>query len=119
MRAAAVALLVLGSLLVPSPASAGGDADRIVRLLERVTVTDVRPYHPGYDRDCDPGACVFGTPWTDAYDGPAGRNGCDTRQDVLLRQMRDIEPRRGSRCRIYEAHLTDPYTGALRQRRTP
>ena len=40
-----------------------------------------------------------------------GHNGCDTRQDVLLQQMRHIELRWGSHCRIYQARLTDPYTG--------
>ena len=43
-------------------------------------------------------------PWTDEHDGP-GRSQRLRRpaQDVLLRQMRDIELRWGSRCRIYEA----------------
>ncbi|PVG84666.1 deoxyribonuclease [Nocardioides gansuensis] len=81
------------------------------RLLREVEVVDEIDWQPGYDRACDPGACVFGPAWTDDHDGVGGHNGCDTRQDVLLRQMRDIELRWGSECRIYEARLTDPYTG--------
>ena len=103
------ALLALVSQ-VPGPASAS-PGDRIRDLLERVAVTDSAPYHPGYDRDCDPGGCVFGEEWTDDNDTRFGHNGCDTRQDVLLQQMRDIELRWGSECRIYQARLKDPYTG--------
>ena len=106
-----VALLALVSL-VSGPASAtASPGDRIRDLLERVAVTDSAPYQPGYDRDCDPGGCVFGEEWTDDNDTRFGHNGCDTRQDVLLQQMRDIELRWGSECRIYQARLKDPYTG--------
>lgn len=87
-------------------------ATRITRLLGRVTVVSNEPYHPGYDRSCAPGhACVFGQPWTDQHPGSAGHNGCDTRQDALLAQLRRIEMRWGSRCRIYDGVLVDPYTG--------
>lgn len=79
-------------------------------LLDRARVEPFA-FHAGYDRSCDPGACVFGPLWTDKYRGPGGRNGCDTRQDVLLDQMSDIEMRWGSKCRIYEAWLVDPYSG--------
>jgi hypothetical protein len=94
----------------PRPATASVH-DRIITLLGEVTVTAQEPYHPGYDRDCDPGGCVFGEEWTDDNRTRYGHNGCDTRQDVLLQQMRDIELRWGSHCRIYQARLRDPYTG--------
>ena len=83
---------------------------RAERFLElsAVAVVANEPYHPGYDRDCDPGACVFGEPWTDDHDGPFAHNGCTTREDVLLQQMRDIELRWGSRCRIYDARSPTP-----------
>lgn len=97
----------------PAPTNTTNSANtEIHRLLERVDTVARALYHPGYDRECDPGACVFGPPWTDNHPGPFGHNGCDTRQDVLLQQMRDIELRWGSQCRIYQARLTDPYTGA-------
>jgi hypothetical protein len=102
------ALLCCTPLATPARAA---DDSRVDRLLRAVDVVASEPYHPGYDRDCDPGACVFGDAWTDEHDGPFGRNGCTTREDVLLQQMRDIEMRWGSRCRIYDARLTDPYTG--------
>ena len=110
MRRLAVLVLLL---LVPTPAPAGasGTGDRIRELLDLVTVTATAPYHPGYDRDCDPGGCVFGEEWTDDNDTRFGHNGCDTRQDVLLQQMHHIELRWGSECRIYQARMRDPYTG--------
>ena len=94
----------------PTPDSARGS--RLLRLIARVPTTAGTPYQPGYDRSCSPGhACAFGVEWTDDHPGPFGHNGCDTRQDVLLQQMHDIEMRWGSECRIYEAALADPYTG--------
>ena len=89
------------------------DASNLERLLSRVSVVPGATYHPGYDRDCDPGACVFGPPWTDDHPGAFGHNGCDTRQDVLLQQLRDVELRWGSRCRVYDGRLLDPYSGEL------
>lgn len=88
---------------------AGG---RLARLLGSVRVVPRATYHPGYDRSCEPGrACVFGPEWTDDHPGRFGHNGCDTREDVLLQQLRDIELRWGSRCRVYDGRLRDPYTG--------
>ena len=106
-----LAVLVVLLLLVPAPAGASTTGDRIRELLDVVTVTPTAPYHPGYDRDCDPGGCVFGEEWTDDNDTRFGHNGCDTRQDVLLQQMHHIELRWGSECRIYQARMRDPYTG--------
>lgn len=74
--------------------------------------TERSPYRAGYDRTCtEGGACQFGEEWTDKHPGKFGRNGCTTREDVLLHQMKNIQMRWGSQCRIYEASLVDPYTG--------
>src|SRR6478736_4686869 len=104
-------LLVLAVLPGAAPVGAASPRDRILDLLDRVAVTATAPYYPGYDRDCDPGGCVFGEEWTDDNATRFGHNGCDTRQDVLLQQMRHIEMRWGSKCRIYQARMRDPYTG--------
>jgi hypothetical protein len=101
------------AVAAPEPVRATPGQERILELLGRARVVDDIAYQPGYDRDCDPGGCVFGEPWTDDHAGPKGHNGCTTREDVLLMQMRDIELRWGSRCRIYEARLRDPYSGEL------
>lgn len=97
----------------PSDGSHSPGRARLLRLLDRVGVAASTTYHPGYERDCDGGeGCVFGPPWTDDHPGAYGHNGCDTRQDVLLRQLSDIELRWDSRCRLYDGRLDDPYTGA-------
>ncbi|HTZ42376.1 MAG TPA: HNH endonuclease family protein [Jatrophihabitans sp.] len=58
----------------------------------------------GYSRD------QFGTAWTDAQDAPGGRNGCDTRNDVLRRDLtKQVVDTDG--CTVESGHLTDPYAG--------
>jgi Protein of unknown function (DUF1524) len=97
------------------PRNPAGDAvltRRIDRLLAKVQQTERAPYRPGYDRSCKSGgACQFGEEWTDRHPGRFARNGCTTREDVLLQQMKNIEMRWGSSCRIYEASFKDPYSG--------
>ena len=55
----------------------------------------------GYDRD------LFGTPWSDL-----DRNGCDTRNDILERDLVAAGlVRDGDRCTIVTGVLIDPYSG--------
>ncbi|MFF0743747.1 DUF1524 domain-containing protein [Streptomyces sp. NPDC004111] len=53
----------------------------------------------------------FGEGWSDETDAPGGRNGCDTRDDVLSRDLTVRE--RGDRdaCVPRSGVLHDPYTG--------
>ncbi|MFC8509159.1 HNH endonuclease family protein [Streptomyces sp. NPDC057411] len=53
----------------------------------------------------------FGRTWSDDTDAPGGRNGCDTRDDVLRRDL--VELRTGDRnaCVVLSGVLDDPYTG--------
>jgi hypothetical protein len=62
----------------------------------------------GYERDCGQGArCVFGPAWADA-----DHNGCDTRNDVLHRDLTAIQVRPGTHdCVVVAGTLADPYTG--------
>jgi hypothetical protein len=62
----------------------------------------------GYDRDCGAGArCVFGPAWADV-----DHNGCDTRNDVLHRDLTGIDVRPGTHeCVVVAGTLADPYTG--------
>jgi hypothetical protein len=62
----------------------------------------------GYDRDCGSGAgCVFGPAWADV-----DHNGCDTRNDVLHRDLTGIQVRPGTHeCVVVSGTLADPYTG--------
>ncbi|GAA2035075.1 hypothetical protein GCM10009819_19360 [Agromyces tropicus] len=54
----------------------------------------------GYERD------EFGHGWTDV-----DHNGCDTRNDVLARDLEDID--RPAGCRVLAGLLDDPYTGRV------
>jgi len=53
----------------------------------------------GYDRSGD-----FGSAWLDV-----DRNGCDTRNDILARDLTDIVT--SETCRVQSGTLTGPYTG--------
>jgi hypothetical protein len=60
----------------------------------------------GYARD------EFGYAWMDTADGvPLARNGCDTRNDLLKLDGREVEFRTGSDCVVVSMTLHDPYTG--------
>ena len=63
----------------------------------------------GYDRGCGEGeGCVFGPAWTDI-----DHNGCDQRNDVLHRDLTQIEVREGTHeCVVIAGLLHDPYSGA-------
>jgi hypothetical protein len=87
--------------------TSGPTATSIDTLLAKVRVTPTRPNPAGYDRTCGTGhGCVFGKPWADV-----DHNHCDTRNDVLARQMTGITKRAGSNCIVITGTLADPYTG--------
>ena len=75
----------------------------------------------GYDRGCGPGqGCVFGPAWSDDVGVAGGHNGCDTRNDLLNRDLQAGQvggtpvPKRyrePGRCVVVEGVLDDPYTG--------
>jgi hypothetical protein len=66
--------------------------------LESIPVKGRAP-KTGYDREGQ-----FGTPWLDV-----DRNGCDTRNDILARDL--TAPTLVGTCRVSAGTLTDPYTG--------
>ncbi len=56
----------------------------------------------------------FGTAWTDnntADVGGTSGNKCETRQDILQRDLTDITFGPGDTCRVITGVLDDPYTG--------
>jgi Protein of unknown function (DUF1524) len=63
----------------------------------------------GYERGCGEGeGCVFGPAWADV-----DRNGCDQRNDVLRRDLTEVQVREGTQgCVVVAGMLDDPYTGA-------
>ncbi len=57
----------------------------------------------GYDRD------QFGQTWADV-----DRNGCDTRNDILRRDLSDVRTKPGSNgCSVVTGALADPFTGTV------
>ena len=60
----------------------------------------------GYDRS------LFGHAWTDDVTVIYGHNGCDTRNDILHRDLVDVEIKPGSNgCTVLAGVLHDPYSG--------
>lgn len=91
----------------PGLAALTSEPDRAAarQVISRVRTAGRGP-RTGYDRD------AFGQAWTDAVDGvPLARNGCDTRNDLLARDGRDVRHRSGSDCVVISLTLDDPYTG--------
>lgn len=81
---------------------------RSARLATAVLATLAikgRAPRTGYSRD------QFGSAWTDDNDDPLGRNGCDTRNDILRRDLSAIVLESDSNgCEVLTGTLHDPYT---------
>lgn len=98
---AAVIVLILQASL---PAAADRPADALA-ALDSLAVKGRAP-KTGYDRD------LFGERWTDDVTVEYGRNGCDTRNDILRRDLVDVVIKPGSNdCAVLSGILNDPYTG--------
>jgi hypothetical protein len=116
--ALALSLVACREVDDPSPHSSDGPGPRgpaaaaALSQLDALRVIPVRPDVPGYERSCEVGrACSFGPAWSDDVDVAGGHNGCDTRNDVLAAQLREVQYRPGSTCVVVAGVLDDPYTG--------
>jgi len=59
----------------------------------------------GYDRE------LFGSAWSDDNGNPFGHNGCDTRNDILRRDLEHPVVETGTNeCVVLSGTLNDPYT---------
>jgi hypothetical protein len=94
-----IALVIVGAIVVPSPpAIAAGDKAAVV--LEALSVKGRAP-KTGYTR------AQFGPSWSDV-----DRNGCDTRNDILTRDLTQIVYREGTKnCIVLSGLLIDPFSG--------
>ncbi|MFD3429349.1 HNH endonuclease family protein [Nocardia fluminea] len=100
---------VIGPEEPVTPAPGSPTRAELTTLLDTVRVIAARPRPGGYERGCKAGqACVFGPAWTDDSDAPGSHDGCDTRNNVLATQLREVVHR--GRCVVVEGILTDPYT---------
>lgn len=85
------------------PAATGPVADAFAKL-NGLPVKGRAP-KTGYER------ALFGDGWTDDVTVADGRNGCDTRNDILRRDLFDIVLKPGSNgCAVLSGILNDPYT---------
>jgi hypothetical protein len=84
-------------------------------------VTPVRPVPPGTAAAALETLAVKGRAAKDNYDRSAfgqawldvDRNGCDTRNDILRRDLADTAFTEGSRCRVAGGTFQEPYTGRV------
>ncbi|MER5884566.1 HNH endonuclease family protein [Streptomyces sp. NPDC001941] len=89
--------------------AAGPSAAQDGSALEALGGLPVKGRAPktGYDR-----TGKFGPAWSDKTSAPGSRNGCDTRNDILRRDLTDVTGKNGSRCVVGSGTLArDPYTG--------
>lgn len=86
----------------PSPHAAA-----IRAQLEALEIKGRAP-KTGYDRG------LFGQRWSDDVPVALGRNGCDTRNDILRRDLVDVTVKPGTNgCVALAGTLHDPFTGAV------
>ena len=86
----------------PSSAPGPGPGDGAARRLLGALAVHGPGARAGYARG------EFGPPWADV-----DRNGCDTRDDILRRDLADATFKPGPRaCVVLTGTLADPYTGA-------
>jgi Protein of unknown function (DUF1524) len=64
----------------------------------------------GWDRGQDFTRHRFGEPWSDDVNVEFGHNGCNARDDVLRRDLKNLVVRAGT-CYAQSGVLHDPYTG--------
>lgn len=88
-----------------STADGAGASSPALAALGTIPVKGRAP-KTGYDR------AQFGQAWSDAVEVDGGRNGCDTRNDVLRRDLTGItlDPGTGG-CVVLTGTLQDPFTG--------
>jgi hypothetical protein len=81
-------------------ADAAAAPQTAIEVLDTLSVKGRAP-KTGYDRD------QFGQRWADI-----NRNGCDTRNDILLRDLKNVIFKSGTRdCVVLSGDLLDPYSG--------
>lgn len=104
----AVVLLIAIAIFVYNKEKVGKSSNpsaqqAALTLLAAIPIKGPAP-KTGYSRE------QFGKPWTDQVDGVEfGRNGCDTRDDILRRDLLEVVPPSG--CAVLSGLLHDPYAG--------
>ncbi|MEJ7648571.1 MAG: HNH endonuclease family protein [Nakamurella sp.] len=95
-----------GTTPASSPSATAAQARLAQQNLGTLTVKGKAPM-TGYDR-----LAQFGQAWTDDNTNALGHNGCDTRNDILARDLSDKKFKPGTRdCVVLTGNLADKYTG--------
>ena len=90
------------STIAVGPGGTYVDSAALTRMLQLPVRSRVSMQ--GYSR------AAFGPLWDDNVDVQFGRNGCNTRDDILRRDLTQVELRRGT-CLVQRGVLHDPYSG--------
>ena len=109
---AVVVAIQVGTADEPAAVADGGDGAVVptvapgTAILAGVAVIARRVRDPNYRR------AAFGEAWTDDNPAPEGHNGCDTRNDILNRDLTDKTLVSLKRCpqAVKTGVLRDPYT---------
>ncbi|GAB18346.1 hypothetical protein GOEFS_052_00190 [Gordonia effusa NBRC 100432] len=107
---AASAIIVAAGLLVSTLESPSMQSRNMLAQLAKIPVLAQRPPHrDDYDRS------AFGIAWSDQTDVADAGNGCDTRNDILARDLTDIRTGATSGCAraVISGELRSPYTGGF------
>lgn len=89
----------------PSSAAEPTDGVAALAVLNSLAVKGRAP-KTGYQR------ALFGDAWIDDVTVNGGHNGCRTREDILRRDLTDLQLKPGTRgCAVLTGVLLDPYTG--------
>ena len=91
--------LLAQGVTVTAPKTQPAFATKAVDLLATLPIKGRAP-KTGYDR------ALFGQAWADV-----DRNGCDTRNDMLKRDLTGITYTNSVPCKVQSGTLADPYTG--------
>jgi hypothetical protein len=94
----------------PAGVPAGPPAGRTPTFDEARRQLEALPVR-GWDRTSDFQRQQFGQAWSDDVDVEFGHNGCNTRDDILRRDLKNPVVRPFT-CFAQSGTLTDPYTGA-------
>lgn len=90
---------VVGGDELAAPKQQPAHATKAIELLATLPIKGRAP-KTGYDRE------LFGQAWADV-----DRNGCDTRNDILKRDMTQVTYTNSVHCKVQTGLLADPYTG--------
>jgi len=104
---AVVVVITVGGAGVAAPLAAATPPEDTIATLETLAVKGRAP-KTGYSR------AQFGAAWSDDVSVAGGRNGCDTRNDILARDLTDVvvKPKTHG-CVVLSGVLRDPYTGEV------